>query len=187
MLEENKMLQLFRSKKALLEGHFELSSGKHSAYYLQCALMLQYPDIAEMLCKELAGHFTKDGITVVVGPALGGVVVAHELARALGVRAVFAERKNGILEIRRGFSISSQDRVLLVEDVVTTGGSILEVAKLIEEQQAHICGYAAIIDRRDIEEFQICSLIRVNFPIYEKKECPLCAKGSFAVKPGSKV
>src|SRR5579864_8235252 len=123
MLTENEILQIFRENSALLEGHFILSSGLHSDRYIQCALVLQHPEVAQKLCAELAAKLRQVGAGVVAAPALGGVIVAHEVARALGVRALFTERQDGAMTLRRGFSLSPGEATLVVEDVITTGGS----------------------------------------------------------------
>ena len=166
-----------------------MSSGLHSSQYLQAALVLQYPEYAGKLCSKLAEHFKESAIDLVAAPALGGIIVAHEVARALGVRAIFAEREEGKLKLRRGFSINKSERVIVVEDVVTTGGSIKETMDVIKDSGGIIKGVGAIIDRSEGKVnlgFPLISLLSLTIPIYEPKLCPLCKEGSIAVKPGSR-
>src|SRR5229473_4549536 len=143
----DELLDLFRRSGALLDGHFRLSSGLHSTGYLQCALVLQHPAFAESLGADIASHVRALGANVVLSPALGGVVIGQEVGRALGVRAIFAERQDGILTLRRGFSLSESDRVLVVEDVLTTGGSTRETIRVAVAAGARVVGAASIVDR----------------------------------------
>lgn len=189
MISEKEVLDIFKQCGAFLTGHFELSSGLHSSQYLQAALVLQYPKYAGKLCSKLAEHFKESAIDLVAAPALGGIIVAHEVARALGVRAIFAEREEGKLKLRRGFSINKSERVIVVEDVVTTGGSIKETMDVIKDSGGIIKGVGAIIDRSEGKVnlgFPLISLLSLTIPIYEPKLCPLCKEGSIAVKPGSR-
>jgi len=186
---EKEVLSLFEKNGALLRGHFKLSSGLHSEMYLQCALVLQYPDIAEKLSVDLAKRFSKDKIDVVVGPALGGVTLAYEVARAVGVRGLFTERQNSEMVLRRGFSINKGEKVLVVEDVVTTGGSTKEVIKVVESFGAEVVGVGSIIDRSgggvDFGvPFQ--SLAKVKVETFDEKDCLLCKKNIPVTKPGSR-
>src|ERR687896_2586744 len=144
---EDDVLDLFRKSGALLEGHFRLTSGLHSDRYLQSALVLQYPEFATALGHALGERTRHLDATVVLSPALGGIVIGQEVGRALGVRAIFAERQDGALTLRRGFTLSSSDRVLVVEDVITTGGSTRETAAVAEAIGAQVIGAAAIVDR----------------------------------------
>ncbi|MGB2938291.1 MAG: orotate phosphoribosyltransferase [Phycisphaerae bacterium] len=184
------ILEVFRETGALLEGHFLLSSGLHSPKYLQCALVLQDPSRAERLCGQLARAFTGETIDCVVSPALGGIVVAHELARALGTKAVFAEREDGRMTLRRGFQIEPGQRVLLAEDVITTGGSLREVLAMVKAAGAEVAGVAALVDRTGARDPELgaplTALVRLDVPIYPPEECPLCDKGLPLVKPGSR-
>lgn len=188
MLENTEVLEIFQECQAILEGHFLLSSGLHSSKYIQCAKMLQYPDKAALVCSALAEKFKELEIKVVVGPAMGGIIVAHEVAKSLGVRAIFAERENGVMQLRRGFSLKEGERVLVVEDVVTTGGSILEVANLIKSLKGKVISLASLIDRSNDKEFDfpMVSLLKIKATTYEKDSCPLCQEGLPLVKPGSK-
>jgi orotate phosphoribosyltransferase len=184
------LLDLFRRSGALLDGHFRLSSGLHSAGYLQCALVLQRPPDAERLGRAIAGRTRDLDATVVLSPALGGIIIGHEVARALDVRAIFAERQDGILTLRRGFTLGEADRVLVVEDVLTTGGSTRETMQAAMAAGARVVGAAAIVDRssgavRLDVPFQ--ALLAIDLPAFEPDRCPLCAQGVAVVKPGSRV
>jgi orotate phosphoribosyltransferase len=188
-VDAKEVLKLFVNKKALLKGHFQLSSGLHSEKYLQCALVLQYPNLAEKLCKELAKKFRKEKITTVVGPALGGVIVSYEVARALKVRSLFAEREEGVMTLRRGFELTPNDKVLVVEDVITTGGSVNEVIKLVKAKGAKVVGLGSIIDRSaESINFDVPfkSLAKIEIETYPAQDCPLCQKGIPVYKPGSR-
>jgi len=188
-LTEEEVLEVFRESSALLSGHFKLSSGKHSDTYLQCALVLADPARAEKLCTALAQKWSDVAIDTVIGPALGGVVVAYELARALGARGIFAERKDGAMMLRRGFSVSPGERVLLVEDVVTTGGSALEVVQIVKATGAELAGVSALIDRGGGKAFpcRFEALANVQPPLYDPDRCPLCERGEPITTPGSRA
>jgi len=189
MMNENEILQIFRTNSALLEGHFILSSGLHSDRYIQCALVLQHPDVAQKLCVELAAKLRHVGAAVVVAPALGGVIVAHEVARALGVRALFTERQDGAMTLRRGFSFSPREATLVVEDVITTGGSTRETMKCVEQAGGKIVGVGALIDRSGgSAELGVpkATLVSLKVQNYNPADCPLCKSGIAAVKPGSR-
>ena len=189
MPTRDELLDLFRKSGALLEGHFRLSSGLHSTGYLQCALVLQSPDTAERLGRALADRVRALGPTVVLSPALGGVVIGHEVGRGLGVRALFAERQEGILTLRRGFTLSSTDRVLVVEDVLTTGGSTRETIEVARHAGGTVVGAAAIVDRSGgTARFDVPfeALLPVDVATYQPEACPLCASGIPVVKPGSR-
>ena len=188
-MEEKDILRLFEETGALLKGHFRLSSGLHSGNYFQCALLLQNPDIAEKMCSQLATYFKDDKPTCVVAPALGGVIVSYETARALGVKSLFTERVEGKMTLRRGFEIKKENRVLVVEDVITTGLSTGEVLEAVKLTGAKIIGVGCIVDRSGKElDFgvKLKSLIKLNFPTYKPEECPLCKKGVEITKPGSR-
>lgn len=183
------LLDLFRKSGALLEGHFRLSSGLHSTGYLQCALVLQDPAGAEQLGQAIAARMRDLGPTVVLSPALGGVIIGHEVGRALGVRALFAERQGRVLMLRRGFMLSDTDRVLVVEDVLTTGGSTRETMQVATAAGGHVVGAAAIIDRSGgaaTFDVPFQALLQIDLPTYQPDVCPLCAKGLPVTKPGSR-
>jgi orotate phosphoribosyltransferase len=189
-MDQNAVLDLFRKSGALLEGHFRLSSGLHSERYLQSALVLQYPEFAAALGEALADRTRHLQPTVVLSPALGGVVIGQEVGRALGVRAIFAERQNGALVLRRGFTLDATDRVLIVEDVITTGGSTLETASVAAAEAAFVAGAAAIVDRGSDPgrlNLPLQALVRLEVPTYQPDGCPLCARGLSVVKPGSRA
>lgn len=188
-MTEREILGLFEKSGALLSGHFKLSSGLHSERYLQCALVLQYPDIAEKLSKAIAKNFSKDSIDVVIGPALGGVTLAYEVARAIGRRGLFTERQDGKMVLRRGFSISKGEKVLVVEDVVTTGGSTKEVIELVNSLGASVVGVGSIIDRSSAGiDFGVPfkPLAKIEVETFEEDKCPLCKKQMPITKPGSR-
>jgi len=183
------VLDIFKKECALLEGHFKLSSGLHSGKYLQCALVLQHPSIAEKLAKEIAKRFEKDDIGFVVGPALGGVTLAYEVARSLGVRGLFTERQDGKMCLRRGFSVKKGEKALVVEDVVTTGGSTKEVIDVVETLGARVVGVASVIDRScGAATFNVKfePLARIKVDTFEEKACPLCKSNIPVTKPGSR-
>ena len=189
MPTRDELLDLFRKSGALLEGHFRLTSGLHSPGYLQCALVLQHPDAAERLGAAIADRTRNLRPTVVLSPALGGIVIGQEVARALGVRAIFAERQDGALTLRRGFMIAETDRVLVVEDVLTTGGSTRETMQVATAAGGRVVGAASIVDRSNgaaAFEVPYAGLLEMNLPTYEPERCPLCAQGMPVVKPGSR-
>ena len=184
------ILDLFRRVGALLEGHFRLTSGLHSPGYLQCALVLQHPRDAEACGTAIADRLRDLAPTVVLSPALGGIVIGQEVARALGVRAIFAERQDGKLTLRRGFSLDPADRVLVVEDVVTTGGSTRETIDVARAAGARVAAAAAIIDRsggHQDRDVPFHALAIVSLPTYQPEACPMCARGEPVVKPGSRA
>jgi orotate phosphoribosyltransferase len=182
------VLDLFRSTGALLEGHFRLSSGLHSNGYLQCALVLQHPAHAEALGRALAEKVRGLGAQVVLSPALGGLIIGHEVARALGVRAIFAERQEKALTLRRGFSLGPGERVLVVEDVVTTGGSTRETMAVAREAGATVIGAAAIVNRGGQVDLGVPfeALASVSFPTWREDELPDWLAAIPATKPGSR-
>ncbi len=188
-MEKDDILRILKDKGALLKGHFKLSSGLHSAEYLQCARVLQYPEYAGRLCAQIADNFRDDLPSCVTAPALGGVVVSYEVARSLGVRSIFTERKDGKMVLRRGFRISADDRVLVVEDVITTGLSTKEVIEVARSKGATVIGVGCIINRTGKEiDFgvQSYSLLKLGIPVFSPGECPLCKKGIEITKPGSR-
>lgn len=199
MVKSEELLKMFEAAGAIRHGHFELSSGLHSATYVQCALVLRYPRFAEKLGQALAALFSDVTVQTVVSPALGGVVIGQEVARALpepkhgsggGVPAIFVERNaGGSLTLRRGFSLQPGEAVLVIEDVWTTGGSTLDTIQVIEEAGGRVIAVGALIDRSGGKiEFPVesQSLLGLNIPSYDADDCPLCRQGSAAVKPGSR-
>ncbi len=190
MYSREQILQIFKDKEVLLSGHFRLTSGRHAAYYMQCARLLQYPDVAGPLCEQMASNFADQGVTVVVGPAIGAIPLSYEVARALGVKSIFAERENGVMTLRRGFEVSAQDRVLVVEDVITTGGSVKEVIDLMRAQGATVVGVGVLVDRSNGKiDFGVplSSLLSLEIESFAPEDCPLCAEGKIpVVKPGSR-
>lgn len=188
-MTKEQALQIFKDSGALLEGHFLLTSGLHSPQYFQCAKVLQYPQYAEKLCRVIADHFRDQKIDCVISPAIGGIVAGQEVGRLLNTRAIFAERENDQMTLRRGFGIKPGERVLAVEDVVTTGGSVREVIALAQELGAEVVGAAFIVDRSgghaafDVPFFSVFSMEVIT---YYADECPLCKAGSEPVKPGSR-
>jgi orotate phosphoribosyltransferase len=189
-MDSASVLDLFRKSGALLEGHFRLTSGLHSERYLQSALVLQYPDLAGRLGQAVAERVQHLQPTAVLSPALGGIVIGQEVGRALGIRAMFAERQDGRFTLRRGFSLTPADRVLVVEDVITTGGSTRETIDVATAAGARVLGAAAIIDRGSDQgrvSVPLFSLVQMEVPTYQPESCPLCAKGIPVVKPGSRA
>jgi orotate phosphoribosyltransferase len=188
-MTREELLDLFHRSGALLDGHFRLSSGLHSSGYLQCALVLQHPAYAEALGAALGAKMHDLRPTLVLSPALGGIVIGQEVARALGVRAIFVERHEGVLTLRRGFTIGENDRVLVVEDVLTTGGSTRETIQVARAAGGHVVGAAAIVDRSGGSarvDVPFTALLDVSLPTYEPDQCPLCAKAVPLTKPGSR-
>ena len=183
------ILEHFKQTDALLEGHFILSSGLHSQKYLQCALALQYPIDAVKFGQAIAEQFTDSNIETVASPAIGGLIIGYAVANALNVRFIWTERENGAMTLRRGFSIKKNERILVVEDVITTGGSTRECIAALEKNGAKVVGAASIIDRSngkaDVGVKRI-ALASLEVPVYKPEDCPMCAHGEIAVKPGSR-
>ena len=203
-MENGELKKIYEKYGALLQGHFLLSSGKHSKYYLQSAKVLEYPKVAEKLAKELAKQIKEAGIEVdtVCSPAIGGLLAGYELARALGVRFIFTERVKGEMTLRRGFEVKPNEKVLICEDIITTGGSAMEAAREIEKRGAKIVGFAAIANRgickringktqrksecKLPEDKPFFALEDFDFEVYEEENCPMCKEGSKPIKPGSR-
>jgi orotate phosphoribosyltransferase len=188
-VKSEEVINRFKETGALLEGHFVLSSGLHSAVYLQCALVLQHPRDAEEFGSRLAEHFGDENIQLVASPAIGGLIVGHEVARALNARFIWTERENGRMTLRRGFSVAPGERTLVVEDVVTTGGSTRETVEALQMNGANVVAAASIIDRsagRAEVGVTRVSLASLDVPSVEPAVCEACVRGEAAVKPGSK-
>lgn len=184
---------MFKERGALLQGHFKLTSGLHSDTYLQCALLLQYGCDGDRLGAELARKIKKQAaetpVTAVITPAIGGIVMGYVIARALGVRAIFAERVDGKFTLRRGFALAPGEQVIVAEDVITTGGSVREVAALVENSGAHVAGFAALAERGEAEtNFPAPKYILLRLPLvtYPPDNCMLCNQGLALIKPGSR-
>src|SRR5215813_4093714 len=188
-MKQEKVIEVFKHSGALLEGHFVLSSGLHSSVYLQCAIALQSPAIAAEFGEAIADEFREQGIQTVGSPAIGGLIIGYEVARQLGVRFIWTEREQGTMRLRRGFSVSDGERVLVVEDVITTGGSTRETIAALENRGAKVIGAASIIDRSagradvGVPRFSLATL---DVPAIEPAKCEACARGETAVKPGSR-
>lgn len=182
------MREVLEEHGAIQHGHFLLSSGRHSDLFVQTALVLCHPGIAERFGRELAARFTDAGATVVLGPAMGGVIIGHEIARALKVPMLYAERVDGRLALRRGFALGEHDVVLVAENTVTTGGSQKEAIDLAREHGADVCGVAAVCDRSPGVSFGVRfeALVHVEATSWEASECPLCREGSEPAAPGSR-
>jgi orotate phosphoribosyltransferase len=186
-ITQDDVRDIFKRTGAFMEGHFLLTSGLHSPHYVEKFRVLEYPEHTATLCTGLADMYRDQGVTVVVGPMTGGIILAHEVGKQLGVRAMFTERVDGKMAFRRGFTITSEDKVLLVEDIVTTGGSIIEVRDVVSETGASIVGLAYLVDRSGGKaDFGIpaTALLTLDVVTYQPDSCALCAEGIPAVKPG---
>jgi len=189
-LSERETLELYEKTGALMRGHFRLTSGLHSDIYLQSALVLQYPEHAARLGEALAAPYTDARAQTVLAPAIGGILVAHEVARALGVRALFTEREDGAMRLRRGFTLTPGERCLVVEDIITTGGSTREVVECVRASGGSVIGVGSLIDRSGgTAAFDVrrASLATVSASTWPPEACPLCKSGGHAIKPGSRV
>jgi orotate phosphoribosyltransferase len=188
MLTKDQLLAMFRKSNALMRGHFELSSGLHSGHYFQCAQVLQYPKQATAIGREIARRVRSSKPTVVVGPAAGGIIPAFESARALGVRAMYTERIDAEMQLRRGFTLTKKDRVLIVEDAITTGESAKKVATLVESFGAKVVGICAIVDRSGgkvrFPGRKFSRLFALAFETFLPSECPLCSEQIPVTRPG---
>ena len=188
-MRQSEVVERFRRTGALLEGHFVLTSGLHSTQYLQCALVLQHPPEAEAFGRAIAGQFGGQGVETVAAPAIGGIVIGCEVARALGVRSIWTEREGGAMTLRRGFTVRPGERVLVVEDVITTGGSTRETCDALRAAGALVVGAASIIDRsggRSDVGVPRVALATLDVPAHAPADCALCAEGVPAVQPGSR-
>ena len=191
IIKTEEVMKKFEQAGAIQKGHFSLTSGVHSDTYIQCAQVMQHPDFMHNLCSELGKKFRGDDIDVIVGPAIGGIIMAHVMARVLGpwVRAIFTERENGKMTLRRSFEIQEGEKVLVVEDVTTTGSSVREVMEIVKSREGKVVGVGVLIDRSGGKvDFGIKTekLLTVDIKTYLPEECPLCKKGIPVVKPGSR-
>ena len=191
IIKTEEVMKNFEQTGAILKGHFKLTTGVHSDTYIQCAQVMQHPEFMHNLCSELGKKFRGDDIDVIVGPAIGGIIMAHVMARVLGpwVRAIFTERENSKMTLRRSFEIKEGEKVLVVEDVTTTGSSVREVIDIVNSRQGKVVGVGVLIDRSGGKvDFGIKTekLLTVDIKTYLPEECPLCKKGIPAVKPGSR-
>ncbi|MDF1611377.1 orotate phosphoribosyltransferase [Stygiobacter electus] len=188
-MENQNILEIFYKTNALLNGHFLLTSGRHSNQYFQCALVLQYPEYNQIICEKIANHFKDFEIDAVIAPAIGGIVVGQEVARQLNKKFIFAEREDKNLTLRRGFKIEEGKKYLVCEDVVTTGGSVFEVIEIIKHNGGIVTGVGFIVDRSNgkvnfgVPQF---STVKLDVVSYSPEECPLCKQGIELVKPGSR-
>jgi len=188
-MTQKEILDIFKKTNAILEGHFKLSSGLHSRQYLQCAKVLQHPEYAGKLCSALADKFKTEKPDTVVAPALGGIIVSYETARALGAESLFTERVEGKMVFRRGFELGKKNRVLIVEDVITTGLSTSEVVEAVKSFGSRIVGVGCLVDRlQEARNFgaRFESLIKIDIPTFKKEACPLCKENTPVIKPGSR-
>ena len=192
MLSHKKSLNILKKTNALLEGHFILSSGLHSSKYIQCAKLLSFPNLAEKICKSLANQIKKKykKIDLILAPAMGGIIIGYEIGRLLKKETIFCERVKGKFTLRRGFNIKKGARVLIIEDVITTGKSSLECAKLIKKANAKLLGFASIIDRSSKKSFKvktkIVSHLKIDVPVYSQKKLPKTLKSVPITTPGSR-
>ncbi|MFW6139539.1 MAG: orotate phosphoribosyltransferase [Spirochaetota bacterium] len=188
-MDQQKAVALLKKSGALLEGHFLLTSGNHSGKYIQCALLLSHPYMAVEFMQDIAEHFKGSKIDTVAAPAVGGIIVSYEVARLMGKRAVYLERENGAMKLRRGFNIARNERVLIVEDVITTGGSVQEVAGVVQKHGGVVDSSASLVNRSGGRfdpglPYYFC--LKMDVPIYRPQECPFCKQGLPLVKPGSR-
>ena len=188
-MTEQEIIKILEDSGALLTGHFQLRSGLHSSRFFQAALLLQYPDKAETVCRFLADQFLGQGIETVISPAVGGLIVGQEVARALGVRAIFADKEDGRLVLKRGFAIKPGEKVLVSEDVVTKGGRVQQTVDLVRGMGGEVVGIAVIVDRSGGDakfDVPFRSALKLSLPTYEPAECPLCKQNMPIDRPGSK-
>lgn len=187
-MTEKEILKILKDSGALLEGHFVLTSGLHSSQYIEKFRVLENPKYTELLCKAISDDYKEKGITVVVGPMTGGIILAYEIGKQLNVNAKFTERVDGKMKFRRGFSISPRDKVLIVEDIITTGGSVFEVIEVVKKTGSEIVSIACLVDRSNGKakfDYNFNPLLTMDVQNYKPDDCPMCKKGSVAVKPGS--
>jgi len=189
-MDRQETFQIFESTGALQSGHFLLTSGLHSPQYFQCALVLQYPKYLELLCKDIVEfYYEEEDFDLVIAPAIGGLMVGQELARQLGVRFIFTERENGKMVLRRGYNIKSHEKILIAEDVITTGGSVKEVLEIVESAKGYPVGIGAIVDRSKGQidfDIPLYATVDVKSVTYPADKCPLCKQKIPLIKPGSR-
>jgi len=191
IIKTEEVMKKFEQAGAIQKGHFKLTSGVHSDTYIQCAQVMQYPGFMHNLCSELGRKFRGEDIDVIVGPAIGGIIISHVMAQVLGpwVRAIFTERENRKMTLRRSFEIKKNEKVLVVEDVTTTGGSVREVIDIVKERGGQVVGIGVLIDRsggRIDFGVKMKSLLTLDIKSYQPEDCPLCKKGVPVIKPGSR-
>lgn len=186
------VFNIFKESGAIFEGHFKLTSGLHSGVYMQCARLLQYPDKADRIAKAAAGILSKDidieKVNTVISPAVGGILWGYMLAFRLGKKMIFTERADGGMQLRRGFGLEEGEKVIIAEDVITTGGSVKEVIKICEDSGAEVAGIISIVDRNSGVDFgyPYYNMLKINIEIYEPEQCPMCGEGREIVYPGSR-
>jgi len=186
------VFNIFKESGAIFEGHFKLTSGLHSGVYMQCAKLLEYPDRADKLAEAAAGMLSKDidmgKVNTVISPAVGGLLWGYMLAFRTGKRMIFTERVDGEMQLRRGFEMKQGEKVIVAEDVITTGGSVREVIKICEESGAEVAGVISIVDRNSGVDFgyPYYNMLKIDIEIYEPGQCPLCSDGQEIVYPGSR-
>lgn len=189
-MTNNEMLEIFEKTGGLLKGHFLLTSGRHSNQYMQCAKLFAYPEYSELLCSELAKKLSALDIDCVASPAIGGIIMGYAVAKHLNKKNIFAERENGVMTLRRGFELAKGEKCIVVEDVVTTGGSVKEVIELIKQKGGEVVGVASIVDRSGGKvDFGVpfFSLLSMDITSFTAEECPICKEGKLPlVKPGSR-
>lgn len=191
IIKTEEVMKKFEQAGAIQKGHFKLTSGVHSDTYIQCAQVMQHPEFMHNLCSELGKKFRGDDVDVIVGPAIGGIIMAHVMARVLGpwVRAIFTERENGKMTLRRSFEINQGEKVLVVEDITTTGSSVREVMDIVKSREGKVVGVGVLIDRSGGKvDFGVKTekLLTIDIKTYSPEECPFCKKGIPVVKPGSR-
>ncbi|MGQ9789793.1 MAG: orotate phosphoribosyltransferase [Armatimonadota bacterium] len=188
-MSPDEILQIFRDCGAILHGHFRLSSGKHSDTYFEKFQVLQYPRYVQQLCGELAERFRAEPVDVVVGPTTGGVIIAYEVARQLGTRAIYAEREGQKRVLRRGFTLLPNERVLVVDDILTTGGSVREVLEMLEPYRVQLVGVGILVDRTGgqvLMDTRLEALLSLSVQSWQPEQCPLCQQGEPITEPGSR-